>query len=96
MEQLLKQGGRVVICDLPSSPGQETAKQLKENVAFVPIDVSPEAIINQFVRSFLINLSNMCSHENIANSGNLFLLCNVFSLSCQSKSLDYFNVSTHL
>ncbi|KAH9627968.1 hypothetical protein HF086_017943 [Spodoptera exigua] len=37
VEQLLKQGGRVVICDLPSSPGQETAKQLKENVAFVPV-----------------------------------------------------------
>lgn len=40
VEQLLKQGGRVVICDLPTSTGQETAKQLKENVAFVPIDVS--------------------------------------------------------
>lgn len=40
VEQLLNQGGRVVICDLPSSQGQETAKQLKENVAFVPIDVS--------------------------------------------------------
>nr|AID66692.1 3-hydroxyacyl-CoA dehydrogenase [Agrotis segetum] len=42
VEQLLKQGGRVVICDLPTSTGQETAKQLKENVAFVPIDVTSE------------------------------------------------------
>ncbi|KAM3968510.1 3-hydroxyacyl-CoA dehydrogenase type-2 [Aphomia sociella] len=41
-EQLLKQGGRVVICDLPSSTGQETAKQLGSNVAFVPIDVTSE------------------------------------------------------
>lgn len=40
VEQLLKQGGRVVICDLPSSTGQETAKQLGANVAFVPVDVS--------------------------------------------------------
>ncbi|KOB72998.1 3-hydroxyacyl-CoA dehydrogenase, partial [Operophtera brumata] len=29
----------VVICDLPTSTGQDTAKQLGENVAFVPIDV---------------------------------------------------------
>ncbi|XP_075991194.1 hydroxysteroid 17-beta dehydrogenase 10 [Anticarsia gemmatalis] len=41
-EQLLKQGGRVVLCDLPTSSGQETAKQLKEDAAFVPVDVSSE------------------------------------------------------
>lgn len=39
-EQLLKQGGRVVVCDLPSSNGRETAKQLGENAAFVAVDVS--------------------------------------------------------
>lgn len=38
-EQLLKQGGSVIICDLPNSKGQETAKQLGQNVAFVPGDV---------------------------------------------------------
>ncbi|XP_050360921.1 3-hydroxyacyl-CoA dehydrogenase type-2 [Nymphalis io] len=41
-EQILKQGGSVVICDLPSSKGQETAKQLGQNVAFVPVDVTSE------------------------------------------------------
>lgn len=39
-EQLLKQGGRVVLCDLPSSTGAEAAKKLGENAAFVPVDVS--------------------------------------------------------
>lgn len=39
-ELLLKQGGRVVICDLPTSPGQELAKQLGSDAAFVPVDVS--------------------------------------------------------
>lgn len=38
-EQLLKQGGRVIVCDLPTSSGQETAKHLGENAAFVPVDV---------------------------------------------------------
>ncbi|XP_045458366.1 3-hydroxyacyl-CoA dehydrogenase type-2 [Melitaea cinxia] len=41
-EQLLKQGGSVIICDLPNSKGQETAKQLGQNVAFVPGDVTSE------------------------------------------------------
>ncbi|KAG6449138.1 3-hydroxyacyl-CoA dehydrogenase type-2 [Manduca sexta] len=41
-EQLLKQGGRVVICDLPSSTGQETAKALGKDATFVPIDVTSE------------------------------------------------------
>ncbi|RVE53335.1 hypothetical protein evm_001905 [Chilo suppressalis] len=41
-EQLVKQGGRVVICDLKTSSGQETAKQMGENATFVPIDVTSE------------------------------------------------------
>ncbi|XP_014369859.2 3-hydroxyacyl-CoA dehydrogenase type-2 isoform X2 [Papilio machaon] len=39
-EMIVKQGGRVVICDLPSSSGQETAKQLGENAAFAPLNVT--------------------------------------------------------
>lgn len=49
VEQLVKQGGRVVICDLPNSPGQETAKQLKENVAFVPVDVSHRITLHKLI-----------------------------------------------
>ncbi|PZC80406.1 hypothetical protein B5X24_HaOG214708 [Helicoverpa armigera] len=51
VEQLLKQGGRVIICDLPSSSGQETAKQLKENVAFVPVDVTSEQDIKNALQT---------------------------------------------
>lgn len=38
-ELLIKQGGRVVVCDLPSSSGAEVAKQLGENAAFVSVNV---------------------------------------------------------
>ncbi|KAJ2954315.1 hypothetical protein O0L34_g2568 [Tuta absoluta] len=41
-ELLVKQGGRVIICDLPSSKGHEIAKQFGENAAFVPTDVTSE------------------------------------------------------
>ncbi|CAB3225381.1 unnamed protein product [Arctia plantaginis] len=50
-EQLVKQGGRVVICDLPSSPGKETAKELKENAAFVPVDVSSETDVKNALQT---------------------------------------------
>ncbi|GBP43025.1 3-hydroxyacyl-CoA dehydrogenase type-2 [Eumeta japonica] len=41
-ELLVKQGGRVVICDLPKSPGVELAKQLGEDTTFVAVDVKSE------------------------------------------------------
>lgn len=51
VEQLLKHGGRVVMCDLPTSSGQETAKQLKENVAFVPVDVCSESDVKNALQT---------------------------------------------
>lgn len=39
VEHLVKQGGRVIICDLPSNNGHEIAKQIGPNAAFVPVDV---------------------------------------------------------
>ncbi|XP_073952970.1 hydroxysteroid 17-beta dehydrogenase 10 isoform X2 [Choristoneura fumiferana] len=50
-EQLLKQGGRVVLCDLPSSKGAEAAKKLGENAAFVPVDVTSEADVKNALQS---------------------------------------------
>lgn len=40
VERLVKEGGRVVLCDLQSSSGHEVEKELGENVIFVPTDVS--------------------------------------------------------
>ena len=37
--RIAKQGGRVVIADLPSSEGQSVAEELGENVVFAPTDV---------------------------------------------------------
>lgn len=40
-ERFLKQGSRVVLCDLPTSKGAEVSKELGENdVLFCPTDVS--------------------------------------------------------
>ena len=40
VEKLVRNGARVVIADLPSSDGETVAKELGENCAFVPTDVS--------------------------------------------------------
>ncbi|KDR12703.1 3-hydroxyacyl-CoA dehydrogenase type-2 [Zootermopsis nevadensis] len=42
VERLVKEGGRVVLCDLQSSSGHEVEKELGKNVIFVPTDVASE------------------------------------------------------
>jgi hypothetical protein len=37
--RLVRGGGKVVLCDLQSSSGHTVAKELGENVIFVPTDV---------------------------------------------------------
>ena len=39
VERLARNGASVIICDLPSSAGQNVAKSLGDNVVFVPTDV---------------------------------------------------------
>ena len=40
VERFIRQGAKVVMCDLPSSDGAQVAASLGENCAFVPCDVS--------------------------------------------------------
>ncbi|CAH1783427.1 unnamed protein product [Owenia fusiformis] len=48
-ERFIRQGMRVVICDLPNSPGEEVAKTLGENCIFTPTDVTSEADVKNAV-----------------------------------------------
>ena len=45
VERFVREGAKIVICDLPKSPGQEVAEKLGENVTFSPTDVSDMACI---------------------------------------------------
>lgn len=40
VERLIKEGGKIVICDLPSSKGHELSKEIGSNTIFSPVDVS--------------------------------------------------------
>lgn len=40
VERIVRQGGKVVLCDLPTSRGSQVAAGMPENVVFAPTDVS--------------------------------------------------------
>ncbi len=40
VERIVRQGGRVILCDLPSSAGAQVASDLSGNAVFAPTDVS--------------------------------------------------------
>ena len=52
-ERFVQQGARVVICDLPSSAGEDVAKSLGENACFAPTDVG----INTFDSLVLVKIT---------------------------------------
>lgn len=40
VKRFIREGAKVVLCDLPTSDGQEIAKTLGNNCAFAPVNVS--------------------------------------------------------
>lgn len=46
-ERFVREGAKVVLCDLPKSAGQEVADQLGSNAVFSPTDVTSEADVKQ-------------------------------------------------
>ncbi|XP_063547642.1 3-hydroxyacyl-CoA dehydrogenase type-2 [Cydia strobilella] len=75
-ELLLQQGGRVVICDLPTSGGRDAAKRLGENAAFVPVDVTSESDVKTALQStkdrfgrldVAVNCAGVASAQRIYN-----------------------------
>lgn len=49
VERFLQSGAKVLLCDLPSSPGSDVAKSLGDNVVFVPVDVTSEADVTNAI-----------------------------------------------
>ena len=51
VERILKQGGKVVLCDLANSKGQEIASSLSsENIIFAPTDVTSEKDVENTIK----------------------------------------------
>ena len=59
--RLVQNGARVTIADLPTSKGDEVAKQLGNNCAFVPTNVS-ECCIRQKIHCSLVRQKACSTH----------------------------------
>ncbi|NP_001040424.1 3-hydroxyacyl-CoA dehydrogenase type-2-like isoform X2 [Bombyx mandarina] len=101
-ELLVKQGGRVVICDLPSTKGQNTAKSLGENAVFAPVDVTSEDDVKEALQitldkfgrlDALINCAGVASASRVYNfkKEQPFDL-NIFQNTIQVNLIGTFNV----
>lgn len=53
VERIVREGGRAVICDLPTSQGAKVASDLGDSAIFAPTDVSVNFFF--FFKSFLLN-----------------------------------------
>ncbi|XP_011205119.2 3-hydroxyacyl-CoA dehydrogenase type-2 [Bactrocera dorsalis] len=51
VERLARQGARVVLADLSSSKGSEVAREIGDNVTFVPVDVTSEKDVQTAVQT---------------------------------------------
>ncbi|XP_039961819.1 3-hydroxyacyl-CoA dehydrogenase type-2 [Bactrocera neohumeralis] len=51
VERLARQGARVVLADLSSSKGSEVAREIGDNVIFVPVDVTSEKDVQSAVQT---------------------------------------------
>ncbi|KAG8195080.1 hypothetical protein JTE90_029659 [Oedothorax gibbosus] len=82
-ERLLKQGARVVLCDLNTSKGQEVASRLGGNSVFVSTDVTSETDVKKAL--------DVCSDK----FKKLDLLVNCAGISVLSKTYDFGNKTPH-
>jgi len=84
VERFVQNGAKVILCDLPTSQGNEVAKSLGDNVVFVPVDVTSEtdvstAIDTAFSKFGRLDVSVNCAgtalamktynfHKNVAHN----------------------------
>lgn len=62
VERFIKQGGKVVIGDLPSSKGNDLAKELGDSAVFVPLDVGSASLFYsvESVMQMLESYQDLC------------------------------------
>lgn len=78
VRRLVKEGGKVVICDLPSSAGAKVASELGDAVKFVPGDVYSEQdvmnVVNETKQTFgKLNVLVNCAGSAVAYKTYNFL-----------------------
>ncbi|KAJ9579110.1 hypothetical protein L9F63_024779, partial [Diploptera punctata] len=72
VERLVKMGGRAILCDLPTSKGHDVAKELGNNVFFVPVDVVSQTDVQTAVQTAKDKFGRLDVVVNCAGIGVAF------------------------
>jgi len=72
VERIVRQGGRVILCDLPSSAGAQVASDLSGNAVFAPTDVTSEADVQKAIEMAKTTFGKLDVTVNCAGIGVAF------------------------
>lgn len=75
-ERFIREGARVLICDLPNSPGDAVAKELGDDCVFVPTDVTSEADVKTAIQTAKDKFGRIDAAVNCAGIGVAFVTYN--------------------
>lgn len=68
VERFVQKGAKVVLCDLPTSKGNELAKTLGDNVVFVPVDVTSEVDVTNAIETAMTKFGRLDVSVNCAGT----------------------------
>lgn len=91
VERIVRQGGRVVLCDLPTSQGSQVAAGMSGNVVFAPTDVCSEQDIMKALTMAKENFGKLDVTVNCAGIGVAFKTYN-FNKKVPHKLEDFTKV----
>ncbi|XP_050414664.1 3-hydroxyacyl-CoA dehydrogenase type-2 isoform X1 [Patella vulgata] len=75
-ERLVRQGGKVVLCDLPTSSGEAVAKELGPDCVFAPTDVTSEKDVQNALSLAKDKFGRLDTAVNCAGIGVAFKVYN--------------------
>jgi 3-hydroxyacyl-CoA dehydrogenase/3-hydroxy-2-methylbutyryl-CoA dehydrogenase len=90
-ERFAKQGAKVVLCDLGTSQGSSVAKELGDNVVFVPVDVTSEKDVQTALETAKSKFGRLDVAVNCAGIGVAFKTYN-FNKKLPHKLEDFTKV----
>ena len=95
VERFVRNGAKVVIADLSSSPGEEVAASLGENTIFVPTDVTSETDVKNVMAATKDKFGKLDVTVNCAGIGAAVLTYNPKKPEPEARihKLDIFQVS---
>lgn len=74
--RLAKKGAQVVFCDLPTSNGEEVAKEIGENVSYIPADITSETDVKNLVQQINEKYGKLNVLVNCAGLADAFVAYN--------------------